>query len=318
MEEIKVVNKHKPSFLSKIGYKRGTFEDFVVDLVNYTALILICVVTLYPFINTVAVSFNNAIDSVRGGIYLWPREFTLRNYERILVGNPAISQAIFISISRTISGSILSVFASLCVAYVLSRRDFVFRKLLTPFVVFTMYFSGGLIPIFILMRDLRLINNFLVYILPTVVGAYNIMVMRSYIEGIPDSLIEAAKIDGASEYKILFRIIFPLSLPVIATITLFVAVGQWNAWFDTMLYAGANPYLTTLQFELQKLLTSSLSMAASDQDALMNMGDAARTAVTPQSIRSAMTVIAVTPILFTYPFLQKYFIKGLTLGGVKG
>ena len=203
-------------------------------------------------------------------------------------------------------------------AYVLSRKEFIFRKTLTPFVVFTMYFSGGLIPIFILMRDLGLINNFLVYILPGMIGAYNIMVMRSYIEGIPESLIEAAKIDGASEYRILFGIIFPLSLPVIATITLFVAVGQWNSWFDTMLYAGSNPSLTTLQFELQKLLTSSLSMAATDSDAMMNMGDAARTAVTPTSIRAAMTVIAVVPILFTYPFLQKYFIKGLTLGGVKG
>lgn len=313
-----MLNKSGSNFLSRIGYKRYTYEDFILDSFNYIALILLCVITLYPFINTIAVSFNNALDSISGGIYLWPRMFTLRNYERILVGNPAISQAIFISTSRTISGSILSVFATLCVAYVLSKRDFVFRKMLTPFVVFTMYFSGGIIPIFILMRDLRLINNFLVYILPSVVGAYNIMVMRSYIEGIPDSLIEAAKIDGASEYRILFRIIFPLSLPVVATITLFVAVGQWNAWFDTMLYNGANPSLTTLQFELQKLLTSALSMAASDSDALMNMGDAAKTAVTPTSIRSAMTVIAVTPILFTYPFLQKYFIKGLTLGGVKG
>ena len=310
--------KNGQNFLSAIGYKRVTWEDIVIDFINYVFLVLLCVVTLYPFINTIAISFNNAIDSISGGIYLWPRVFTLRNYERILVGNPAISQAIFISTSRTFLGSLLSVFATLCVAYVLSRKEFIFRKTLTPFVVFTMYFSGGLIPIFILMRDLGLINNFLVYILPGMIGAYNIMVMRSYIEGIPESLIEAAKIDGASEYRILFGIIFPLSLPVIATITLFVAVGQWNSWFDTMLYAGSNPSLTTLQFELQKLLTSSLSMAATDSDAMMNMGDAARTAVTPTSIRAAMTVIAVVPILFTYPFLQKYFIKGLTLGGVKG
>ncbi|MGE5612906.1 MAG: carbohydrate ABC transporter permease [Bacillota bacterium] len=299
-------------------FRRLTFEDVIIDFINYTALIFLCVTTLYPFINTIAYSFNNAIDSINGGIYLWPREFTLRNYEKILVGNSAISQALFISVSRTVVGCTLSVFSVLCVAYVLSRRDFVFRKILTPFLVFTMYFSGGLIPIFILIRNLGLINNFLVYILPGLVGAYNVMVMRSYIEGIPTSFIEAAKIDGASEYRILFTVVFPLSLPVVATITLFVAVGQWNAWFDTMLYCGSNPDLTTLQYELQKLLTSALSIASTDSDSMLSSGEAYKTAVTPTSIRTAMTVISVTPILFTYPFLQKYFIKGLTLGGVKG
>jgi|BioPla2DNA2_1021312.scaffolds.fasta_scaffold80619_2 putative aldouronate transport system permease protein len=310
--------KRSHDMLSKIGYRRMTAEDLFLDLFIYISLLSLCVITLYPFINTIAYSFNDAIDSVSGGIYLWPREFTLRNYEKILVGNKAISQALFISISRTITGGVLGVFATLCVAYVLSRRDFVFRKVFTPFLVFTMYFSGGLIPTFILMRDLHLINTFWVYILPTMVGAYNIMFMRSYIEGIPDSFTEAAKIDGASEYRILFTIIFPLSLPVVATITLFVAVHQWNAWFDTMIYNGMNPKLSTLQYELQKLLTSALSIAATDTDATLASGDSQKAAVTPMSIRTAMTVISVTPILFVYPFLQKYFIKGLTLGGVKG
>ena len=304
--------------LSFVGYKRLTLEDLLLDAFNYAALILLCVVTLYPFINTLAYSFNNAIDSINGGIYLWPRQFTLRNYEKILVGNPAISTALFISAARAVVGGALSVFSTLCVSYVLSRKDFVFRKALTPFLVFTMYFSGGLIPSFLLIRNLGLMNNFLVYILPGLVGAYNVMVMRSYIEGLPDSLIEAAKIDGASEYRILFTIVWPLSLPVVATITLFVAVAQWNAWFDTMLYCGGNARLTTLQYELQRLLTSASAYAAADVDAISSSGDSTRMAVTPTSIRTAMTVIAVTPILFTYPFLQKYFIKGLTLGGVKG
>ncbi len=313
-----MVKKSQNKFLSSIGYKRLTLEDLLLDAFNYVALICLCIVTLYPFINTLAYSFNNAIDSVNGGIYLWPREFTLRNYEKILIGNPAISQALFISAARAVVGGALSVVSTICVSYVLSRRDFIFRKALTPFLVFTMYFSGGLIPSFILIRNLGLMSNFLVYILPGLVGAYNVMVMRSYIEGIPDSLIEAAKIDGASEYRILFTIIWPLSLPVIATITLFVAVGQWNAWFDTMLYCGGNAKLTTLQYELQKLLTSASAYASADSDALTASGDSAKMAVTPTSIRTAMTVIAVTPILFTYPFLQKYFVKGLTLGGVKG
>ena len=182
-----------------------------------------------------------------------------------------------------------------------------------------MYFSGGLIPSFILVRNLGLINNFLVYLLPAMMSAYNVMVMRSFIENLPDGLIEAARIDGASEYRILFQIVFPLSLPVVATISLFVCVAQWNAWFDTMIYCSSEPKLTTLQFELQKLLTSAQSLTSSDAvDAMLNAGEAGRVPVTPTSIRTAMTIIAVVPILFIYPFLQKYFVKGLTIGGVKG
>ena len=300
------------------AYRRATIEDVFLDIFIYLSLIFLCVLTLYPFINTIAISLNNAIDTVRGGIYLWPRQFTLRNYEKILIGNPAIAQALFISASRAILGSAVSVFSTFCVSYVLSRRDFVLRKVLTPFLVFTMYFSGGLIPSFMLIRNLGLINNFLVYIVPGIIGAYNVMVMRSFMENIPESLVEAAFIDGASHYRILFSIMWPLSMPVIATITLFVAVGQWNAWFDTMLYCSSSPKLTTLQYELQKLLTSASSFASADSDAAMNAGDLTKAAVTPGSIRAAMTVIAVTPILFTYPFLQRYFVKGLTLGGVKG
>lgn len=297
---------------------RRTVEDWILDLVVYVSLIFLCIVTLYPFINTIALSFNNALDSVRGGIYLWPREFTLRNYEKILIGNPLIQTAIFISASRALVGVAVSLFATTCLAYTLSRRDFVFRKVFTPFLVFTMYFSGGLIPSFILMRNLGLLNNFLVYILPSVVSAYNVMVMRSFIEGIPDSLIEAAKIDGASEYRVLFKVVWPLSLPVVATIALFVVVGQWNAWFDTMLYCSSNQKLTTLQYELQKLLTSAQSFTSADADAAQAINDPNRVPVTPTSIRTAMTVIAVTPILVSYPFLQRYFVQGLTLGGVKG
>ncbi len=314
------LTKKKPVSLKKNGrHIKRTPEDVVLDAVIYLSLILLCVVTLYPFLNTLAISFNSALDTVRGGIYLWPREITLRNFEKILVGNPAITQALFISASRAVVGCATAVFACLCVSYVLSRREFVLRRVFTPFLVFTMYFSGGLIPVYLLMGDLHLTNNFLVYILPGMVGAYNVMVMRSYIESLPESLIEAAKIDGASEYRILFAIIWPLSLPVVATIALFVAVGQWNSWFDTMLYC-SNPKagLTTLQYELQKLLTSAQSYSGQDSDAALATGDLNKVPVTPSSIRAAMTIIAVVPILFIYPFLQKYFVTGLTLGGVKG
>ncbi|MCL2059828.1 MAG: carbohydrate ABC transporter permease [Oscillospiraceae bacterium] len=301
------------------GHKRATTEDIVIDVAVHLILACLCVATIYPFLNTLAYSFNDAIDSVRGGIYVWPRAFTLRNYEIILVGNPLIARAIFNSATRALAGGFLSVFACLCVSYVFSRREFIMRKAFTPFLVFTMYFSGGLIPSFILVRNLGLINNYLVYLLPTMMSAYNVMVMRSFIEGLPDSLVEAARIDGASEYRILFQIVFPLSLPAVATIALFVVVFQWNSWFDTMLYNSSEPKLTTLQFELQKLLTSAQNLTSADSvDAALSAGEGARAAVTPTSIRTAMTIIAVVPILFVYPFLQKYFVKGLTIGGVKG
>lgn len=208
----------------------------------------------------------------------------------------------------------------LTIAYVLSRKDFVFRPFLTTFFVLTMYFSGGLIPTYLLMRYLGLVNNFLVYILPRLVVAFNVMVIRSYIESsIPYSLIEAAKIDGSSEYRILFTIIMPLSVPVLATMILYTAVGQWNAWFDTMLYCSSEARLSTLQFELQKLLQAARTMSSSAMDIAHAVeSERSKATVTPNSIRAAMTVVAVVPILFVYPFLQKYFVHGLTLGGVKG
>lgn len=300
----------------KAKRSRMTNEDLVFDCINYFILSILMIVTLYPFINTLAISLNDAIDSVRGGIYLLPRKFTLINYKLIL-SKPNIYNATFISATRAVIGSILSVVSSLIVAYALSRKEFVLRKLYLKLFIFSMYFSGGLIPVYFLMKDLHLRNNFLVYIVPGIVSAWNIMVVRSYIDGLPHSLIESAKIDGASELRIIFSIIFPLSLPVLATVTLFVAVAQWNSWFDTMLYCSTNPNLSTLQYELQKVLQSSqkLSTQASFGEGLQG---GARNTVTPNSLRATMTIIAITPILFAYPYLQKYFVKGLTLGGVKG
>lgn len=294
-------------------------ENIIFDTLNYTFLVFLCVVTIYPFINTLAISLNDAIDSIRGDIYLWPRKFTLLNYTKLFIENKNILTSMFISASRAIVGPALGVTSSMILAFTLSRRDFVLRKLFTKILVYTMYFSGGIIPVYMLMRSLGLINNYLVYILPSMIGAYNVMVMRSYIDGLSTSLIEAAKIDGASEYKILFTIIIPLSLPVLAVVTLFVSVSQWNAWFDTMLYTSGNKALTTLQYELQKVLMASrmLSEAAGDSASALSSSLNLSGIVTPTSIRAAMTIIAVLPILCTYPLLQRYFISGLTLGGVK-
>ncbi len=311
-----VERKSKP----KLGLVSAKTENIIFDTINTILLLFVCVITLYPFLNTVAISFNESVDAVRGGIYLWPRVFSLRSYEMILLRTTAIPRAAMISALRAISGTALSIPLSMMLAFVMTRRDYILRGAVTKMVLFTMYVSGGLIPTFLTFRAYGLMNNFLVYILPSAISAFNVLVMRSFIDGIPFELTESAKIDGASEYRILFTIIFPLSMPVIATISLFVAVSQWNQWFDTMLYCSSTKSLSTLQYELKKILDSANSMTAGDTVTMEALGsqDTGGGRVTTQTIRAAMTVISVVPIACVYPFLQKYFVKGMTLGAVKG
>lgn len=295
-------------------------ENIIFDTLNTLIMLFVCVITLYPFINTVAISLNDSLDAVRGGIYLWPREFSLQSYETILAKTSTIPHATFVSAMRALVGTIISIPLSMCLAYVMTRRDFFLRTIISNIVLLTMYVSGGLIPTFLTYRGFGLMNNFWVYILPTAISAFNVLVMRSFIQGLPFELIESAKIDGASEYRILLTIIFPLSTPVIATIGLFVCVTQWNQWFDTMLYCSSSKNLLTLQYELKKVLDSANNMAgdAISMESLATSQSESTGRVSTQTIRAAMTVISVVPIACVYPFLQKYFVKGMTLGAVKG
>ncbi|CUO58999.1 MAG: carbohydrate ABC transporter permease [Clostridium saudiense] len=290
--------------------KRST-KDIIFDTIIAIFLIVFVIVTLYPIINTLAVSFNDGIDSVRGGIHLWPRIFTLQNYKTVFA-NQNLGQAAFISVARTVIGTVLSVFLTAMLAYVLSRKEFIYKKQLSFIYVLTMYVSGGMIPTYILMKELHLLNNFWVYIIPGLISAFNMIVIRTFINGIPYSLIESAKIDGAGDFRIFIQIILPLCKPVLATVALFVAVGQWNSWFDAMLYCSADNSLTTLQYELMKLLSSTTTQGAS-AEVMKNAGSI----VTPTSIRAAITIVTAVPIVCLYPFLQRYFVSGLTIGGVK-
>ncbi|WOC32731.1 MULTISPECIES: carbohydrate ABC transporter permease [Caproicibacterium] len=296
---------------------RKTTGDLIFDTVNAVLLLLLVVVTLYPFLNTLVYSLNDPLDSVKGNLYLWPRVFTLNNYT-VILKQPSIYTAALVSVLRAFIGCLLNALCSVVVAYTLTKKDFVFRRFYSYFFIFSMYFSGGLIPSYFLIRDLHLMNNFLVYILPAIVSAWNIMVVRSYIAGLPASLIESAKIDGANELKVIFRIVVPLSMPVIACILLFVAVGQWNSWFDTMLYCANNQSLSTLSYELEKVLQSSMTISQQNSSANALLPEKLRNVVTPQSTRATMTIVSIIPILCVYPFMQKYFVKGITLGGVKG
>ena len=238
--------------------------DVVFPIVNGVILCIIMFVTLYPVLNTVAISFNDGTDALRGGIGLWPRVFSTKSYQSLLQ-DPATYQAAWISVSRTVITTILNLILTSMLAFTLSRREYV---------------------------------------------------LRTYISGLPEALVESARIDGAGDFRIFWQIIFPLCKPVLATVALFVAVGSWNQWFDTHLYNAGKPHLHTLQYLLKmKLATTqaSANAAKSSADAMKST-----TQMTPITIRCAITVVSAVPILIVYPFLQRYFVTGMVLGSVKG
>jgi len=293
---------------------RKSWSDRIFDLFVYVIILFVVVVTTYPFLNVLAISLNDSIDSVRGGITIFPRDFTLDNYIKIFSFSGLIT-GFKISALRTIIGTLLGLISASMLAFAISRVEFQARKWISTFLALTMYISGGLIPTYILMRDLGLMNTFAVYVLPGVVSAFNVFVIRSFIDGIPYALQESAKLDGANDFTIYWRIILPLAKPALATIALFLAVGQWNAWFDTYLYNGSNEALTTLQYELMKVLQSTTSGNGGDYRTTVLSN--ATNQVSPESIKMAITIVVTVPILIVYPFLQKYFVKGMTLGAVK-
>lgn len=291
----------------------STRSEKIFDICNIIVMTVILIITLYPFLNVLAISLNDSTDTVRGGIYLWPREFTLENYKTIF-NYTGLIQGFKITILRTVSGTLLGLISGSMLAYTLSRPDFRARRFVSTVLALTMYFSGGLVPTYILMRQLGLIGTFWIYILPGVVTAFNVFIIRSFIDGLPYALQESAKLDGANDFKIYYKIILPLCKPVLATIALFLAVGQWNMWFDTYLYNGNKPHLTTLQYELMKVLAST-----NQGSAMANANDLANqmAQVSPESIKMAITIVITVPILVVYPFLQRYFVSGMTLGAVK-
>lgn len=286
----------------------------IFTVLNSLFMIAFVIVTLYPVLNTVAVSFNDGIDAVRGGIYLWPRKFAMKNYETVLAMENLITGA-KITVARTVVGTLSSLVVNALLAYVVSRKRFLFKSQLSLFWVITMYVNGGLIPTFLLYRNLSLTGTFWVYVVPGMVSAWNMLVLRTYMLGLPDSLEESAQLDGAGYMTIFARIISPLCKPVYATVVLFVAVGQWNSWFDAMIYNRMKTEYTTLQYELMKLLSSVMQQSGSASAA--SERGAAAAAITPLTIRAAATVVTMLPIICLYPFLQRYFVTGLTIGGVK-
>ncbi|MCR1950656.1 carbohydrate ABC transporter permease [Clostridium sp. DSM 100503] len=294
----------------KLKKKKNKIEVF--DIVLVIIMLFIVVITLYPFLNVLAISLNDALDTVKGGLHIWPREFTLQNYKEIFSGSSKLPRAFVNSVLRTVIGTVTGVLATTMLAYTLSRRDFIFNKFVTILFIVTMYVSGGLIPEYLVIRELGLVNKFAVYILPGLISAFNVIVVRAFMDGLPEALYESAAIDGANDWAVFRKIVFPLCLPVIATVALFIAVGQWNSWFDTYIYARTNDSLTTLQYELKKIMDNA---AATIDIHNPNLQNTARS--NPESIKMAITIVATVPILVVYPFVQKYFVSGMTLGAVK-
>lgn len=303
-----------------VAKRRTSLGNFIFDAIIFIVLAFVVVVTVYPFWNTIAISLNNGLDSLKGGIKLWPRQFTLQNYKNLFT-TTRIRDAAVISVTRTVLQTVLSVFCTSLLAYALSRKEFVLRKPLTTIIVISMYVNAGLIPGYMLIKNLHLLGKYSVYIIPCLVDVFNFILVRTYINGLPDSFVESARIDGANEFRIFIQIIMPLIVPSIAMICLFTAVGAWNSWFDTYLYASNKPKLHSLQYVLMSILQASQNNSTSAADAnsmaVAASSGAANSMSTPISTRSAITIVATLPILIVYPFVQKYFVVGMTIGGVK-
>lgn len=292
-------------------------EAVLFYTVNTLIMLAVIIIMVYPFWNTIMVSFNNAKDTLLGGITFYPRVFSLYNYQTVFKNDLLVIGAVN-SVTRTLLATVLGVFISALVGYVLSRPEFLWRKFVTRYFLVTMYISAGLIPNYFLMKDLNLINNYWVYIFPGLVSVFNIIIVRSYMQSLPASLVEAAFIDGAGHFRCFIQIILPCCKPVLATVALWCAVGAWNSWFDTFIYCSSKESLTTLQYEMMKLLSASMNSGSNQSAASVYGSRPAVDSVTPVSMQAAVTVVASLPILLIYPFLQKYFVKGVTIGAVKG
>ncbi len=299
---------------------RKTAGDFLIMFLLVVVMGLVLITTLYPFLNALALSLNHADDTMRGGITIIPRVFTLRNYELIFT-NPKIYNAYFITIMRTVIGTVTGLLFTGTLAFALSRTRLVGRKFFTMFCLIPMYFGGGMIPNYFLIRTLGLTDNFLVYIIPLLINLWNMILMRSYFSSLPEALEESARIDGANYLTIFFRIYGPISTPIIATIALYIGVMHWNDWFFPNIYINKQE-LKPMQSVLLSIISESRfaeQIAATSGGAGADLGAIGQgKQVNVRSITMATMIVTIIPIVLTYPFLQRYFIKGIMIGSVKG
>lgn len=292
------------------------FGDRLMMVIIYTLLALLAFSTFYPFWNAAVISFNTGSDTALGGITFWPREFTLENYA-IVFNDERLINGFYISVMRTVVGTVTSIIVTAVFAYGMTKKELIGRKYYMILCIITMYFSGGLIPSFLLIRSLGLMDSFWVFIIPGLVSVWNMIIFKTFFQGLPGGLEESAKIDGCGNWGTFFRIVLPLSGPVIATLSLFTAVNHWNDWFLPSIYIN-NENLMPIQTMLKQILNTNI---VSDQ--IGNLDSAAQgqlqkmQTVSSKSLSMATMMIATLPIIMVYPFVQKYFVKGVLVGSLK-
>lgn len=304
--------------MKQASYMKRTVPGTVFDVINVVLLLVLSFIMIYPFWNQLVISLNDGIDAQRGGLYFWPRIFTFGNYSYILKTSGMLS-ALGWSVARVVVGTLTKLVATGFLAYVTTVKFFSFHKPLRRLFLITMYVSGGMIPIYLWYMKIGLTESFTVYWLPTLLSAYEMMIIASYIEGLPEAMSESARIDGANEITIFVKIIMPLCIPVFAALGVMVAVGHWNSWFDVLIYNPSGEY-DTLQISLRNILIESDKIKKLMQDATAGSAAAksAASRISTTSMRAATTMIVTIPIVCVYPFFQKYFVKGISIGAVKG
>ncbi|WP_419872733.1 carbohydrate ABC transporter permease [Candidatus Pristimantibacillus sp. PTI5] len=291
----------------------------IFTLCNYIFLALVGFSMIYPFIYILVYSLNDGKDSMLGALYFLPRKLTLDNYAEVF-DNARIWKAYKITLMRTLLGTFLHVGLSTLMAYALSKKSLPGRSFFAFYIFLPTIFSAGFIPFFITLQKLHLINTFWVYVIPMLFNFMHIVIIRTFLQGIPEELEESARIDGYGDFQIFMRIILPLSGPVLATISLFIGVAHWNDWFTGAYYV-SDKDLIPVQTLLQEMLTQAEALSSSMQRSSQQGGQTisgSAAGSTPESLRMALLVITVFPILCIYPFLQRYFVKGVMIGSVKG
>lgn len=279
------------------------------DWINYAILGLFALITLYPFIYVLAGSFNDGMDYAGGGVWLFPRKVTLANYT-VVMKDVAFWRAFLTTVSVTLIGAVSALLMTSAVAYAMSRKELRFHAAFQWINLFAMFFSGGLIPYFLIINMLGLYDNYLVYIIPSLYSVYNMIIIQSFFKSIPEELREAAVIDGAGELRIWLTIYMPLSKPVLATVSLWLATGFWNSYFNTMVYTRGGD-LASLQYHLMKMIKQAKVDTGGMDPSLIEQ-------TTSQTISFAAIIIATLPIVCVYPFIQKHFAKGVMIGSLKG
>lgn len=302
---MKKIEKHNETII--MHKMRKSREDWFVDILSYSMLIILTLTILFPFMQVITISMSPSSVVNKSGFHLIPTKFDFSGYEQI-ISNKDFLHSYLITILRTMVGTSLSILVTVLTAYPLSKTKLPYRRSIMLFIVFTMYFQGGMIPKYLLLKNLHLHNNFMVYVLPSLVIGFTLVITRNFFMGVPDALEESARIDGATDLRILFSIYLPLSVPIIATIGLWYSVHHWNAWTDNMLYV-SNKSLFVLQYVLHQILESG---TASEAEEFMHV------VVHTETMKMAALVLSLIPIVSVYPFLQKYFVKGMVLGSVKG